>query len=461
MPLPDNSYLYQLNEIPNTVDALTAHFDIFRTDVSSTPYYILRDNKKLPIFQFHVAILSDDADLSVYEGFEIRKHSNGKNVITVAQLHEYNEEINGYQTYPASILSTDRVFFTLSTKTVLSAEPTRKYFLLKGKSYFNYEKETNIYNLSAYANNIPALDGTRFVDKVPIERMRSTKASPYRDTEESKNLIKFHLNNKLNEVNNITDIEYGTKNLLYYTIFKCSSAFIDILDLSLNSIHNTTPDKNFDVLFVTDELTKTSLESLSVLQFFNTKFMVGENISDEVVASIQKLKIYEFSELNDYNKILFLDADTASIKNINTIFTQELSSNVLDVSILTGGNPMSSVHSLKWFDQSELQYILDTKIRPFNAGQYMFKNSLKMQKHFENVYWLYCVWPSQFFYEQSFLNYYFNIVAKNSYSGAVNKYITLLRASGITADTAIVHFIGKRYPADKLIEMKEFLDNNT
>lgn len=474
MPAPDTSHLYQLQEIANTVDALTAHFNVFRYEKDSTPSYVLRNNVKLPVLYFGaIPVINNTHRESLSSLFTIRTHSNNSEVVLSFKYPVYNETDNNYKLTQSSLDINDRIFFSYSAITKLSSVPIDyqsivNYNNIPNSQRFDYLKDkNNLARLSAFANQVPLPDGTMILEPINMDNRIRKRVTLYNNTEEDKNIIRFHLYNKINEINSLQDIEYGNKNLLYYTIFDCGSGFKHIIDYNLNTIHETTSAKNFDVLFITDEPTKTILESLSVTQFFNTKYhVISEKITDGVLASIQKLKIYDFQEIDNYNKILFIDADTVAIKNINSTFTLDVSSNSFEVSKYTFAvsNPFNMIHSLKSFSLDELNYAVRNNVKPFNAGQFMFKNTLKMRKHFENVNWLYDIWPGSYFYEQSFLNYYFNIAAKNKTNNVLDKHIALFNfktplSSFYNSDISLVHLAIGSLPELKLFNMNKFVSD--
>ena len=49
-----------------------------------------------------------------------------------------------------------------------------------------------------------------------------------------------------------------------------------------------------------------------------------------------------------------------------------------------------------------------------------------MEQHFKNIIWLMSVWPSAYFYEQSFMNQYFNLNGLASYN-TLNKHTIVTR----------------------------------
>jgi ribosomal protein S17E len=100
------------------------------------------------------------------------------------------------------------------------------------------------------------------------------------------------------------------------------------------------------------------------------------------------------------------------IKDLNIIFDTELEQEKLYTkSNLNTKSTLSftaATHGLMYLTEKDAQFIYDnTDIIPFNAGQYLFLNTYRMQQHFKNIIWLSSIWPGLYFFEQSFMNHYF------------------------------------------------------
>lgn len=245
-----------------------------------------------------------------------------------------------------------------------------------------------------------------------IKKLMTTNRSLfYNNTNEEKDLILHHVHQKYLNVKNEEDVVvYGGKNLLYFSVF-LSEEYIDLLYMSLKSIITNTPNINFDVLIMTDAATKVKIQAFDVISKFNVDYMVSPPVNTGPLASLKKLNIFDYEKISDYSKILFFDADIICIKDLNIIFQQEVQPEKLYVcSTPTSKSRLltSVTHGIMYLSELDATAINEnTSIVAFNAGQFLFLNSSRMKKHFNNVRWLKNVWPGEYFYEQSFMNYYF------------------------------------------------------
>jgi len=272
-----------------------------------------------------------------------------------------------------------------------------------------------IENLKAAAD--PNTDeNTGLMQRLGMHLMRQNENTLYKDNDVDKEIIFQHLYKKIEDVKNTPDQIYRTgKNLIYYSIF-LSDEYLQMLEWSLNSISYTTKTMNFDVLFITDEKFKQELLKKPILQKFNCYFHIVDTPVDGIEASFKKLCIYDYHRINEYEQILFLDTDIMCAKSLNEIFSHDLTPEKMRiVSPRPATNRESYIlsytsvfHGLMYLTYKDAKFIDDnTEILPFNAGQFLFLNSRRMQLHFQNVLWLRDVWPGIYFFEQSFMNHYF------------------------------------------------------
>ena len=167
--------------------------------------------------------------------------------------------------------------------------------------------------------------------------------------------------------------------------------------------------------------------------------------------------------------MIFLDCDILVLKDINTIFDTINVKNklyVINNPEVIRGSYTSFYHGLQYSVDVVTQKALDLNYYPFNAGQFMFINSNKMRSHFENMRFFIKNWPSLFFFEQSFMNYYGVFAEFLRYDISNNNLVCLANAtkpSNIkvhTDDNILIHFISPALDgATKLAFIKEYRSN--
>jgi hypothetical protein len=202
----------------------------------------------------------------------------------------------------------------------------------------------------------------------------------------------------------------GTKNLIYFTLFG-KDEYVELLKILLKSLRKQSY-KNFEILFITDDETKKKITQLNDLKYFKCNYFIVEKVTDSVQASMQKLRIYEWEKINKYRNILFLDVDIIVVGDIKNILCGKGKQNIFYSAIHNSSQSLhrTPYHCLIDYSDEQLRMFEKKAITTINAGQFFFRNTNTMREHFENINSFVKIWNGRYFFEQSFLNYYFNLL---------------------------------------------------
>jgi len=246
----------------------------------------------------------------------------------------------------------------------------------------------------------------------------------YKGNPEDKLKIFKKLEQKYEKAKTLSLQKIGQKKLLYYAIFGAN--YIPLLELSLKSLINCKQNKSFDLLLILDESTLNLLKTVKQLEEFEWDYYLVPTPADGVEASKLKVNIFDYPNINKYDKILYLDVDIICKGDITNIFDYDSQDKleVVEAPIMTWSSTVfpniiksaTLSHSLSFFTEKDKAYILKNNPSVFNAGQFYLKNTEQMKEHFNNIKWLMEVWPSAYFFEQSFMNQYFNFNKLTSYN---------------------------------------------
>jgi hypothetical protein len=252
----------------------------------------------------------------------------------------------------------------------------------------------------------------------------------------------------------------GTKNLIYFTFFG-GNEYDKLLRILLSTLKRQSYN-NFDLLFITDEDTLPNIKKIRDLKKYNVDYHILPKITDPVLASMQKLKIYDYKNIDQYSKILFLDLDIIVIGNLSKIFEENIRPNVFYAGVervLQSFHHMG-YHRLLEYSSNELTRFERNNIFPFNAGQFLFKNTTSMRKHLENINNFVSKWDGEYFFEQSFLNCYFNVLGMSNVFKFKEQFCFVSINENETnnvfnPDAVFVHYMGSTADGrDKLFFMK-------
>ena len=217
---------------------------------------------------------------------------------------------------------------------------------------------------------------------------------------------------KFKDTNNLKPrIKHSGKNLIYFTL-GLDEKFTRMVKSCIWSILQNTREVTFDVLVIHDPEVKVD-EFWKVFPEIHFHFFEVEKARDGVEASMNKLKVFSFPKIDEYKKVLFLDADIIFGKvDIRDVFDElkmepkSFYSTVHDTCLTI--THQTFFHTIRRYTEEEMQRFEEANLLPFNAGQFMFIVSNVMRKHFENILYLVSVWRKNYFFEQAFMNYYFN-----------------------------------------------------
>lgn len=342
-----------------------------------------------------------------------------------------------------SISVSDRVFNTaksLTYEVTLSNGSIKKYFF-KDKTKSKYELKSTESSL-----------------------LRININSPYSNTNEDKSIIWKNIEDSIKIANSLPVDAIGEKNLIYYTVH--GQNYVNILDKSLQSIAKTTIFQSFDVLIICDSHTQSLIEGLSVCQLFNLSFHNVPTCIDGVEASMNKLNIFDYKDIDEYKKIIFLDCDILAIKSVNDLF-YHVTDNFVIYTVcnpdVNRGSLFTHYHGLNFNASSIHDKSILENIMPFNAGQFAFINNLRTREHFSNMRYFSKVWPAKYFFEQSFMNTYC-IMAGNT-DQSLSAKVSLANFSFKSAkkkhtdEHSLIHFIGPALDGvSKLNSINKYID---
>lgn len=242
----------------------------------------------------------------------------------------------------------------------------------------------------------------------------------------------------------------GTKNLVYLCVY--GNEYLDMAIGVLDSFK----ENDFDVLLITDHITKQNLIDRNLNFSFNLFYHLTSTPIDGISASMNKLKIFDYSNINEYNKILYIDCDMLLVGNLNDLFSHATLENKLYVfnnKRVEKNSFLSIFHGVQYKSELVLEAANSKNYFPFNAGQFLFLNSDRMKSHFYNVIKFSKEWSGRYFFEQSFMNVYFVLAGVLNYSLAnkvafYNSQNTLYEKVH-DQNTVLIHFIAPALNANK------------
>lgn len=295
--------------------------------------------------------------------------------------------------------------------------------------------------------------------------IRRNTSKEYHDTNADRIKCLRTVDKSILETFDIPVISQGIKNLIYFSVY-FDKGYVELMNNSLMSIIKHA-NINFDILIITDKATKKLIAKQPFAKHIRPKYHITPMPIDGVEASKNKTLIYDYVNVDAYDKILFLDCDIVAVGDIIKVFDVCIDHNKLYTARgvnIDYHHHRSFHHGFDVVRQDFIDEMTATQQHPFNAGQFMFRNSNVMRKHFRNLNWFMRVWPGEYFFEQAFMCYYFckakitddalnnhlaliSTVVENSYSlrGKTLLHFTAPPLDAITKINFINNFIEKNY----------------
>lgn len=238
-------------------------------------------------------------------------------------------------------------------------------------------------------------------------------------------------------------------NLIYFTIGHDPN-YVKLLEFCIGSIHDNSNMDNLDILIICDE------NFVKYVKHLNTKIFVTDSNNSAVQSSMRKLEIFDYPNIKNYENALYLDSDLIVCDDLNLLF-HNVKNDVLSVYKEKDWTNHNNIHwSLENYSPEELSFFEKKEIGVFNCGQFLFKIDESMKENFTAVRNLISNYKGSYFYEQSFMNYYFNLRQKIEYDALCDKVI-LFPTNYIKKP--ILHFCGCgdsiEFKLDKMIKMYE------
>lgn len=214
--------------------------------------------------------------------------------------------------------------------------------------------------------------------------------------------------------------------------------FVKMVDICVNSILATTDNSKIEICVMCDSEYQQYLSHLPVKIHLTDKSLTAMS------SSMRKVEVFNIENIHDYERVLFLDGDIIVTKSLIPLF--EAASDPSKFYVFKEHYKHQHSHiffSLLKYTQEELNYLNDNNIVGFNCGQFLFAPTLEMKEHFNNVVNSMTNYKGEYFYEQSFMNVYFNKRHTMLNNTLLNEYVHLFPIDDVLyEDKSIIHFAG-------------------
>ena len=248
------------------------------------------------------------------------------------------------------------------------------------------------------------------------------------------------------------------KKLVYYTL-GYSNKYLDITNLSIKSL--LYYNKDIDIIILIDEQFYDKSISLKQLDP-KIKIISTSNSLSAQEASMRKIDIFNY-DIQSYDVVLYIDSDILIDCSL-----EDACNKINMTDKLCVGSEKSNLDghkeiywSLNNYTYEQLEYFRQNNIYVFNAGLFGFKPTNQMKNHFTAIKSIIKSHTGAFFYEQSFMNYYFNLINSTDRSVFTSDNYILFPKKDKEYKNTIIHFCGidNNLGNYKLYQMTNYIKN--
>lgn len=236
---------------------------------------------------------------------------------------------------------------------------------------------------------------------------------------------------------------------MYYFTVGYNNSYVDCLKLSIESLKRVSSETI--VVLIDESITVELPDDIIVYKCPNSR------TPEE--ASMRKLDILDYVG-STYDTLVFIDCDIIIDCDIDSIVSNIIKNNILYVYSET--KDFESHKSIYWslndYTSEDLNRLESSGTFVFNAGLFGFRYSNMIKYDFDNIRSMIFNHKGDFFYEQSFMNKYFNnkITDRTVFTDENYK---MFPEDNKSYKGKIVHFCGGPGNGNvKFIRMKKYLN---
>lgn len=170
------------------------------------------------------------------------------------------------------------------------------------------------------------------------------------------------------------------RNLIYMCIF-FNKNYIHLLKLLLQSLNEFgKKNENTDILIITDPEFVQWIQEMSSEYAITLKYMVVSNIQTIFYAAAARILIFQYSEIDLYEKILYLDTDIVISSDINRIFNLSIESKIY-------GLPEGTIGDAWWGGPEFFDFTkIEKNISAFSTCCLLFPNTPEVKELFKKIH---------------------------------------------------------------------------
>jgi hypothetical protein len=248
----------------------------------------------------------------------------------------------------------------------------------------------------------------------------------------------------------MADSSHGGSAALIYTSVGLNAHYAECLRYLWESLVAYNKRATFEFMVMCDSATERTVRAMAKGWPFPVHVAKVPDAPTPQLASMQKLRVFHWAQAGRFSKVLFLDADILVTLDIGEFLNQPIRDDCFYACKETTDKQLHQNIHFSLYDTEkkciytadELKFFSEREIYPFNAGMFLMLNTPAMRAHFQRVLQLVNSHKGYYFYEQSYLNHYFNRLGKVDYSLITSEnYVMHPRVDALYTGK-VIHFTG-------------------
>ena len=167
------------------------------------------------------------------------------------------------------------------------------------------------------------------------------------------------------------------RNLVYFCLFY-NKDYVDLLRILMITVKFYSQTDTIDFLVLTESKFESVIKDISTMLNIPILTKIYNPLTDFLDSCCARYSIFDYEHINNYQKILYLDADIVVQNDLTTLFTIDIEDRVYAV-------PEGTIQFSSWggtfFDFTKI----DKNLKGMNAGTLLFKNIESIRTLFKDI----------------------------------------------------------------------------
>jgi lipopolysaccharide biosynthesis glycosyltransferase len=257
------------------------------------------------------------------------------------------------------------------------------------------------------------------------------------------------------------------KNLLYVLVNYSTEHYLGMFEVYLESLTTFSDCSKFDLLIICDRVAHAAIQSsptfasrLSAAFQGRVHYLKVPVDKELKQALLRKMDVVKFRDFLKYDRIVYTDIDIIVQGDLSKVFSMVPKLVPGKLYATEEGELDGEYWTLNAYKNSDFNAMRKDHVKSFNSGFYMFKPCKEMAEHLKEVRKLGQSYvDKKYFYDQSVLNYYFNMRRLSVTSAKLKSIYVMFPDEHKYYDKAIIlHVAGIGRYAEKSKLMRDYYD---